>query len=438
MDPKLLENRLSRERAARKQAEQVLEQKSYELHCTNQALRSTAQELDAQTVQLNSILDNTAAAIMVTDARGGVVRVNKMATSLFGSSRLSVGAALSAVFDVASQNDVARLFLSGNSDDEPLELIARDHTGQPFPVDASVAHLSLEDTTHTVWICRDLRVRKKLEQELRQAQKMEALGALASGVAHEINTPIQFVSDNIRFLQDSFEDLMTLIEGYQHQIASVQETLPQQMKDAIADLEEKADLDFLKGEIPESIDQSLEGMQRIGTIVSAIKEFSHPGVEDNAPIDVNKAIETTATVTKNQWKYVAELQLNLAENLPPAFGNPGDFNQVVVNLLVNAVDAIADAKAGALGTISVSTLTKGDRLILLVEDDGCGIPPDVKAKIFDPFFTTKDVGKGTGQGLAITYNIIVNKMGGEIAVASLPGQGTTFTISLPVKPGEAI
>ncbi len=268
-----------------------------------------------------------------------------------------------------------------------------------------------------------LEERDRLEDNLRQAQKLEAIGQLAAGIAHEINTPTQYVGDNLRFLKESFGELDGLLE-------QLVEGGGAPARKALED----ADFDYLKEEIPRALNQSLEGVDRVAKIVRAMKEFSHPAREKTAT-DLNRAIQSTITVASNEWKYVAEVELDLDANLPSVHCSPAEFNQVVLNIVVNAAHAISDVVgdgAKGKGKIRVKTRPDGDWAIVEISDSGCGMPAHIQQRIFDPFFTTKEVGKGTGQGLAIAHNVIVDKHGGTIKVVSSPGAGTTFIIRLPI------
>ncbi|HBH79111.1 MAG TPA: histidine kinase, partial [Nitrospira sp.] len=188
-----------------------------------------------------------------------------------------------------------------------------------------------------------------------------------------------------------------------------------------------------------AIAQSFEGVERITKIVRAMKEFAHPGGEEAAYEDLNKAIQTTVEVSRNEWKYVAEMTMDLTPDLPPVFCQLGPINQVVLNIIVNAAHAIGDVVKGTKqkGRITIATRPVGDGVEIRISDTGGGIPETIREKIFDPFFTTKPVGKGTGQGLAIARSVVVDKHGGRINVESQVDQGTTFIIHLPVKPKEA-
>ncbi len=281
----------------------------------------------------------------------------------------------------------------------------------------------------------DITDRGLLEAQLRQAQKLESIGQLAAGIAHEINTPTQYVTDNIRFLKDSFRDGVRILEKYRELLTAARSgTVTPELLEAGEQEIQEADLDFLLEEIPKAIDQSLEGTERVSKIVRSMKEFAYPGGREKTSADLNKAIESTVTVARNEWKYVAEMVTDLDPNLPPVPCLLGDLNQVILNLIVNAAHAITE-KLGKVsdqkGTITVSTRQEEDWAVIRVRDTGAGIPEHIQAKIFDPFFTTKEVGKGTGQGLAISHSV-VEKHGGTIGLETQVGHGTTFVIRLPL------
>ncbi len=257
--------------------------------------------------------------------------------------------------------------------------------------------------------------RKDLETQLVHAQKLEAVGQLAAGIAHEINSPSQFVNDNVLFLRDAVKDLLAVATG---------EGEPPDAKE----------LAFLKEQAPESVEQALQGMDRITTIVKSMKNFAHRDASsEKKPNNLNQAIQATTVVASNEWKYYAELELDLDLYLPLVPCNVGEINQVVLNLIVNAAHAIRDAKPeGVKGLIVVSTKQYGDEVVITIRDDGGGIPEHVQAKVFEPFFTTKEVGVGTGQGLAIAHNVVTKSHGGLIWFEVEAGVGTTFFIRLPL------
>jgi|GEM_PF-5103181 len=289
------------------------------------------------------------------------------------------------------------------------------------------------ESRHLVMMHLDITEQRRMEFQLWHAQKIESIGQLAAGIAHEINTPTQFIGDNATFLRTAFKEILGLVSDLESLVEGVTGGHGQVEK-----AKEDADLEFLEEEIPKAIDQCLEGVSRVRKIVNAMKEFSHPGTKAKVPTDINRAIESTALVCRSEWKYVAELELNLAKDLPALECFPDQFNQVILNLILNAAHAIGDSLAGSSGgkgTIWITTRLADDHAEIEVKDSGAGIPVEIQSRIFDPFFTTKPIGKGTGQGLAIAYSVIVKQHGGTISVQSKPGQGATFLIRLPYVSG---
>jgi PAS domain S-box-containing protein len=286
-----------------------------------------------------------------------------------------------------------------------------------------------------IFMGEDISDRLALEHDLVQAQKLESIGHLAAGIAHEINTPTQFVGDNVRFLSDSFSDIAAVLDRHHALMVSAKTgTCAPDLIDACEAESRRADLGYLMEEIPKAIAQSTEGVTRIASIVRAMKEFAHPGSDEKVCVDLNKAIESTLTVARNEWKYIADLTTDLAPDLPLVPCLLGQFNQVILNMIVNATHAIADVVkgTGAKGTISIATRSVNGWAEVRITDSGTGIPEEIRGKIFDPFFTTKEVGKGTGQGLAIAHSVIVDKHHGTIWIESEVGQGTTFIVRLPL------
>jgi len=284
-------------------------------------------------------------------------------------------------------------------------------------------------------MCEDITERNQLREQLFQAQKLESVGQLAAGIAHEINTPTQYIGDNVRFLRDAFADIERLLQHYERMLSSAKSnTLTSEAMQEVEEAVNRADAGYLLEEIPKAIDQTLEGVTRVSTIVSAMKEFSHPGTKEKIPLDLNHAIDSTITVARNEWRYVADLETNFDRALPLVLCMPGEFNQVILNLIVNAAHAISDAaqKGGPeKGRIKVQTRSLPEWAEIRIQDTGSGIPEEIQDRIFDPFFTTEDIGKGTGQGLAIARSVIVDKHGGTIHFETENGKGTTFIIRLP-------
>lgn len=256
---------------------------------------------------------------------------------------------------------------------------------------------------------------KRLQTSVVAARRLESIGQLAAGIAHEVNTPMQFVGDNVRFLRDAFSQLARSLVGVRTNAADV-------------------DLDYLLAEIPRALTQSEEGIAQISQIVRAMKDMSHPGRVEMAPVDVNKAIENAVTVSRHEWREGAEVKLALAAELPLVPCHLGQVSQALLNILVNAGHALRErVRAGGVrGAIRVATRRDGEWIEIRIADDGPGIPEAIRARVFDPFFTTKEVGVGTGQGLAIARSVIVEKHGGELRFESEVGRGTTFLVRLPL------
>lgn len=283
----------------------------------------------------------------------------------------------------------------------------------------------------------DITERKILETQLLQAQKLESIGQLAAGVAHEINTPVQYVTDNTFFLEDSCSEISGILLKNKELMNAFKN---EKVKDAIIGelfkIIEDVDLDYLINEIPKAIAQSKEGLQRIAKIVASMKQFSHPGTEYKMDANINNVLESVITMSRNEWKYVADLKTDFDESLPMVKCHSDDLSQVFLNIIVNAAHAIEEVikdDSDKEGTIFVSTGKVGDSVEIRIKDTGCGIPESIQSRIFDPFFTTKDVGKGTGQGLALSHSIIVNKHGGSISINSENGKGAEFIIRLPIE-----
>jgi PAS domain S-box-containing protein len=283
--------------------------------------------------------------------------------------------------------------------------------------------------------------RRLMEIQLRHAQKLESVGQLAAGIAHEVNTPTQYIGDNIRFLQQSFARITPLLRQHEQILRALQDNsatpaLAASMRRAL----EECDLNFLIEEMPRAIEQSLEGIHSVARIVHCMKDFSHPGSGDKIPTDINHAVESTLVVCANEWKHVANMVKHLQPGLPRVPCLPGELNQVILNLVVNAAHAVAGvlgAEPREKGAITISTSQDGDWVDIQVADTGTGIPEAIRDKVFDPFFTTRPVGQGSGQGLAIARNVIVGRHNGTLTFQTQERIGTVFTIRLPIHPAPA-
>jgi signal transduction histidine kinase len=305
-------------------------------------------------------------------------------------------------------------------------------------IEDQVSQRTKQLAERTLKLEESMRKEATLETRLFQAQKLESIGQLAAGVAHEINSPMQFVNDNMEYLSDCTKNLFVILDAYQDNLSpNAGQKSWQERKADISRLLEESRFEYMRGQVPQAIDESLEGIQRVITIVRAMKEFSHSGTTAKVSTDINQALRSTAAISKNRWKYCADLEFDLADNLPDVKALPSELNQVFLNLVVNASDAIA-SKVGEdsneKGLITLRTYSEAGYVVIAVEDTGCGISEEIRHRVYDPFFTTKEVGKGTGQGLAISHDIVVNKHGGKLDMQSTPGVGTTFFIRLPSVP----
>ena len=296
----------------------------------------------------------------------------------------------------------------------------------------------------SVHIIRDISEQRKAEQEkeklqakLLHAEKMKSVGLLAAGIAHEINTPTQYVGSNIEFIEEAAEDITSCMD----RILAVADVAPAPIKDKLVSIIDDVDWDFLKEELPQAITQSRDGITRVVNIVQAMKEFSHPGSREKIAHNLNRIIESTITVASNEWKYAAKITKDFEDPLPMVPLLIDEMGQVILNILVNAVHAISeklgDNPDGLLGEIAISTRSDENGVELCIKDSGNGMTEEVQKHIFDPFYTTKEVGKGTGQGLAISHDVIVDKHQGSITVESKQGEGTLFRIRLPFQ-GEKV
>ena len=305
-----------------------------------------------------------------------------------------------------------------------LEAGANDYVTKPFAREELLARLAVGERVIT------------LQTQLTQSQKLDSIGQLAAGIAHEINTPTQYVRDNTQFVKEAVNDIGRLLDKY-GQVIEAGRDIPA-ISSLVAEVDaliEELDMPYLASEIPKAIDQSLDGIDRMARVVGAMSEFARPGVEGKTNVDINRAIENTIAVSRSRWQSVAELRPHLDDELPPVFCMGAEVNQVILELIINAADAISAAisdSAKDRGFIDVSTRIDHDCVEVRVSDSGPGIPQAVQDKVFNPFFTTKDVGQGTGQGLAMCHSIIVDKHGGSLTFETEMGAGTTFIVRLPM------
>jgi len=286
----------------------------------------------------------------------------------------------------------------------------------------------------TCGVMLDMTRQRQLESELHQARKLESVGRLASGIAHEINTPVQFVTDSVQFVRDSVVDVMAVLDKHRlsTERAAAGEAAVGLARAALA-AEADIDLAYLADNVPKALDRALDGLTRVAAIVRSMKVFAHPDSKTKTRIDLNESIASTLTIARNEYKYVAELDTQYGD-LPLVACFPGEFNQVVLNLVINAAHAIGDVVTGTeqRGRITVTTRQDGGDAVIAISDTGTGIAPAVQARLFEPFFTTKEIGKGTGQGLSHARAVVVERHGGSLTYETEVGVGTTFTVRLPI------
>jgi len=401
--------------------------------------RITEQRLVKSHQALHVTIEASPLAMLTRDPQGIVQSWNPAAECLFGWKEEEVlGRYIPIIPDgeeQAFQQMVERELRGETQNGSQVRRRRKDGTVIDVSIWTGILRDHDDKIAGTVTTFVDMTERNQLELQLAQARKLESIGQLAAGIAHEINTPIQYVGDNVHFLRDAFKDLQSLVSFHDRLYSDARAgTVSPRTIAEMEELERRIDLPYLSAEIPKAIEQSSEGVQRVAKIVRAMKEFSHPGSEDKKATDLNRAIESTITVSRNEWKYVAEMNTELDPALPPVPCLVGELNQVFLNLIVNAADAIREANTGreTKGSITVTTRIAGDFVEIRIRDSGTGIPEAIRTRIFDPFFTTKQVGKGSGQGLAIARNVVVKKHGGSIRFETEAGKGTTFIIRLPI------
>lgn len=428
---------LTEKRYLAQQASLKMEQLEGIVHARTRKLREAHQEVERLLSAISSLL-------IGIDAEGIVRRWNASAEQMFGTNASDVIGKPFGELEIewADRASVLTLLTAENSGSTVRrEVEYYNRQGVTRLLGLSVYPIIDQHiTSGFLLLGMDITEQRLLEQKLQQAQKLEAIGQLAAGVAHEINTPIQFIGGNLYFLQQTFGKLQQLLSSYEALVDDLeQDQSPETALRNIAATGKAIKLAFLKDEIPHAFTEAIEGISRVTEIVQAMRSFSHPGTQERTPLDLNKAITDTLTVARNEWKSVAEVETDLDPDLPLVPCLSGEFQQAILNLIVNAAHAIGDVVSsgnGDRGTITVRTHHDEAWARVEIGDTGTGIPAAIQARIFDPFFTTKEVGKGTGQGLAIAHNIIANKHGGILTFETEADRGTTFCICLPLSTAE--
>jgi PAS domain S-box-containing protein len=441
----LFKRMYEREREARKRAEHLLEDMSMELYNAYTQLKLSSEDLF-------TIFRSVADGIVKFDANGKIEMMNPAFEKIFAVPKsLLVGRYIQSLLPVEESRSVQQeeFWVHRCTEAQPkFSTRGVNGRGQEFDMELSASRATQPSksggsgSVFYVWVVRNTQQLRNVERKLAVSQRLEAIGQLAAGVSHEINTPIQYVHENTKFLRDAFEGLNAVVGGIERALEEPGQTR-EQLNEMFEALRQQNNLDFYREEIDKAIQETLHGSNRVISIVRAIKEFAHPGTNEKARFNLNHAIASAVTVSSNHWRSHCTIQTKLAPDLPEVLCHPAEINQVILNLLVNACDAIAEKmdRQGIVadperlhqeGIIEFKTWREGNSVKLSVRDTGIGIKPENLERIYTLFYTTKAVGKGTGQGLAIVHSIVVEQHGGSIDVASEPGKGTTFTITIPI------
>ena len=414
----------------------------------NQQKNELEQCVDQRTVELatanlynKQIVDAIPSILICLDGNNRIFGWNNIAEQVFGLSLAEVAnkdiSACSIPWSWHTlENDIGNCRESKEVtilDD--ISFIRSDGNDGTLSLTLNIFNTHATSSDGILIIGTDLTERKSLEYQLNQSQKLEAIGRLAAGIAHEITTPTQFISDNTRYLINKVGKFAAIFQDYNNILDRLQNSsISFDLSESIQQIKDQYDTDEIIDEFSSALSDNLSGIERLTQIIKAMRELSHPGSGKKVNVDINHSIENTVTITKNEWKYVAEVKTDLDQTIPCINTFTGEIEQVLINMIVNASHAIADVTENGLkgmGVINISTRYHDDYIEIQIRDTGCGIPEKARDKIFDPFFTTKEIGRGTGQGLAIAYDIIVNKMKGAIDCESETGHGTTFTLKIP-------
>jgi PAS domain S-box-containing protein len=394
-------------------------------------------------LEVEQLLDNLTAIVIRFDGAGRVTAWNNAAEKSLGLARGDVmGVPLASLPLPWGDAAVTTTLLAAARSDSQVRVddvvYQRGDGSQGFlGLTATPLNPGKPQASSVLVLGRDITDQRVRSRKQLQSQKLEAVGQLAAGIAHEINTPAQYVSDNLNFVSGAFRDIAPLLQILRSaefadgpDNGSTEET-----RRRLSRMCAEIDTDYLLDEVPKAIEQALQGVQRITTIVTAMRAISPQGGEIRSLSDLNQTVRDVATISSNEWRFDADVRLELDPALPKVFCKLGDINQVVLNLMVNASHAIKEARAAGSapkGVIAIGTRMEAERIVLWIEDTGVGIPEGVRDRIFDPFFTTKSLGQGTGQGLSFAHAVIVDEHAGSLEVESVVGRGTRFTIRLPL------
>ena len=433
-------------RHSRDELEKLIEDRTAELVQVNLDLKHeiTEHELGRKALseaynEIHLIISSISSIMIGVDNKGMVTLWNDVASKLLSlSSDDVVGLDFFALPINWNREKIAQEAaecVKSNKNIRMADILLRHQTDGIRILGITLTPLFLKDKEHPgfLLIGADITERRLLEDQVGRSNKLEAIGQLAAGVAHEINTPTQLVGSNLRFLGQQLDTILGWLDKLHQQkdAAKTESKIPSLIIGSEKDVT-LAQLEYFKQEAPKAIEQSLEGIDRISHIVTAMRFFTHPGSENKEIADLNQIIQNAISLSRNEWKIIAEIKTDLDPNLPGVECLPIELSQVVLNIIINAIHAIQDS-GEEKGQIVIVSRQAGELIEVSITDNGTGIPKEIQSKIFDPFFTTKDIGRGTGQGLAIAYTVIVKKHGGTLEFESETGKGTTFIISLPTR-----
>jgi PAS domain S-box-containing protein len=434
--PDSVDKRVHREIASRKEAERLLEAKSLELYLKNQQLQTSSNQLREQIELISVIMDAVPDIVITCNDQFRIATANSACAVLMGYSQAEfVGAQLSEfiprISDYAPVLDGETFIIS--------DIEAKTKDGSWIDVELRGRRTRARDKNLIVMVIHDVsgrkaseRMKEEVYKQLHESRRLEAIGALSSGIAHELNTPIQFIGDNIKFIGKSLDKIYGSYKCYDKlKIACQERGLCPEIVTSIDDFNRGIDLPFLVKEIITAVQETIEGVRQVRDIIVLMKEFAHPGMGSLEPNDLNAVVKGALTICRSRTKNIVSVEADLAMDLPPVACRRTQIQQVIVNLIVNAVEAIEEQERHD-GLIQVTTKAVGALCRVEISDNGPGIPEKLREKVFDPFFTTKQVGKGTGQGLALAKDIIIQQHHGRLYLEDKPGFSTCFVIELPI------
>lgn len=433
--------RLKKIQANNDMLKNIVSEKTRDLKNINLKLETAKYEIEKEKEELSITLKSIGDGVITTDVNGKVIIFNYAAESILEQSNESItGKYINNLIkiDQLNQDDNLNNNIEGflrNFDANFITVKFGEKRIKSLHVNYSCLLDQKEKVSGYVIVLKDITEKLRVEHQLAVSQKMESIGHLSAGISHEINTPMQFIGDNTSFLKDSFNSILTFINSIKSETSKENGSVKGLTIDKYNGILKEQDIEFIIDEIPLAIEQSQSGIKKVTNIVLAMKDFSHPSKKEKTHSNLNRSIEVTTIISKSEWKYIAKLDLHLDENLPPVCCLQDEMNQVILNMIVNASHAISDKNENTpeiLGKIIISTKQEDQNAVITLSDTGKGISKENIDKVFNPFFTTKEVGKGTGQGLSIAHDIIVNKHNGSIEVKSEVGVGTTFIIKIPI------